>query len=542
MTDRAPRQYAFLAATTRGLALVALVTASLLAQDQTVLVAVVGIGGVWTVATLAERLQFPTMPTIVIEAVLVGVASGLALDQTFQILTALAFPPFTAALRRGAAGAMASLLAELAGLGAVVVVTGAMSVPAAASLITWSIFSLGLALIGTFIHVTYREPVGPLDSYRNAQTLIRELIGLSDGLNRGLEPVTLAASIASAVHDELPVRGLVVHIQRGEQLTPIINDHSGTDAEVRNAEELAARAFRNQTILVDEQAFALPLKSSAGTVAVVSGFLSPGLDPAALGLHTTLGNLASRLEPDIVHLDTALLFAAFRDAATVEERRRLAREMHDGVAQEIASLGYLVDDILADVEGPDVGMRLQVLRERLTAVVGEVRASVRTLRTRVGENESLGTAIGSLARHLSGGSGVPIQVMLDESTQRLRPEVEAELLRIAQEAMNNAVRHSEATLIEVQCTVAPPQAEITIADDGRGIVGRREDSHGLEIMAERARLVEAGFTVQRREPRGTVITVVLDGASASGRHAALRSADTPSTSRNAAGVGRVLQP
>ena len=68
--------------------------------------------------------------------------------------------------------------------------------------------------------------------------------------------------------------------------------------------------------------------------------------------------------------------------------------------------------------------------------------------------------------------------MLDESTQRLRPEVEAELLRIAQEAMNNAVRHSEATLIEVQCTVAPPLAEITIADDGRGIVGRRETPTG----------------------------------------------------------------
>ena len=421
-------------------------------------------------------------------------------------------------------------------------VTGDMSVPAAASLVTWSIFSLGLALIGTFIHATYREPVGPLDSYRNAQTLIRELIGLSDGLNRGLEPVTLAASIANAVHDELPVRGLVVHVQRGEQLTPIINDHSGTEAEVREAEDLADRAFRHQTILVDEHAFALPLRSGAGTVAVVSGFLSPGLDPAALGLHTTLSNLASRLEPDIVHLDTALLFAAFRDAATVEERRRLAREMHDGVAQEIASLGYLVDDIMADVGGPDVELRLQVLRERLSAVVGEVRRSVRTLRTSVGENESLGTAIGSLARHLSGGSGVPIQVMLDESTQRLRPEVEAELLRITQEAMNNAVRHSEATLIEVQCTVAPPQAEITIADDGRGITGRREDSHGLEIMAERARLVEAQFTVQRRQPRGTVITVVLDGAPASGRHSALRSAENLSAGSNAAGTGRVLQP
>ena len=56
---------------------------------------------------------------------------------------------------------------------------------------------------------TYREPADPLDSYRNAQALIRELLGLSDNLKRGLEPVTLAATIASAVHDELPVRGEV---------------------------------------------------------------------------------------------------------------------------------------------------------------------------------------------------------------------------------------------------------------------------------------------------------------------------------------------
>src|SRR5207253_5523010 len=141
-----------------------------------------------------------------------------------------------------------------------------------------------------------------------------------------------------------------------------------------------------------DRAFALPLSSGAGTVAIVTGFLSPGLDPETLRLQYTLSTLAVNLEPDIVHLDTALLFAAFRDAATVEERRRLAREMHDGVAQEMASLGYLVDDIMAESDSPELSLRLQVLRERLSNVVGEVRRSVQTLRTSVGENESLGTA------------------------------------------------------------------------------------------------------------------------------------------------------
>jgi len=544
MTDGSLRQYAFLAATTRGFALVALAVASILASDSMGILAVLSVGCIWLAATTAERSAVPAMVTIVGEAVLIGMASGLALEETFGILTVLAFPPFTAALRRGARGALTSLLTELVGLGIVVVtVTNGLSTPAATSLVTWTIFSLGLALIGTFIHATYREPVDPLDSYRNAQALIRELIGLSDELNRGLEPVTLAASIASAVHDELPVRGVVVHVPRGEQLTPIINDHGASDSEVHAAEDLADRALRHGTILVDAHAFALPLSSGAGTVAVVTGFLSPGLDPVALGLEHTLTLLAASLEPDIVHLDTALLFAAFRDAATVEERRRLAREMHDGVAQEMASLGYLVDDIMAESDSPELVLRLQVLRERLSSVVGEVRRSVRTLRTSVGENESLGTAIGSLARHLTAGSGVPIQVTLDESTHRLRPEVEAELLRITQEAMNNAVRHSEATLIEVQCTVSPPQAEIVVSDDGHGILGRRDDSHGLEIMAERARLVEAEFTVRRHEPRGTVIRVVVDGARTqppARRADAIAAEYKPS--RKSSRLGRVLRP
>jgi signal transduction histidine kinase len=207
-----------------------------------------------------------------------------------------------------------------------------------------------------------------------------------------------------------------------------------------------------------------------------------------------------------------VLFLAFRDSATVEERRRLAREMHDGVAQEMASLGYYVDSLVGqEPAGSERARQLTLLRERLTMVVGEVRRSVQTLRTSIGENDSLGTAIGSLARHLSASSGTPIHVTLDESTTRLRPEVESELLRIAQEAMTNAVRHSGAQAINVQCRVAPPTAEIVIRDDGRGLGRGRDDSHGLEIMRERATLIGADLDVTDSVPHGTSVTVRLTG-------------------------------
>jgi signal transduction histidine kinase len=537
MTARSPRQYAFLAGTTRGFALISLVVAGALHHDTAALLAVLAIGCVWLAATAAEQLPIPRLVTITVEAALIGVVSGLAVGHTFQVLTALAFPPFTAALRRGPRGALVSVATELVTFVAVAVASyGGFSEEAGTSALTWFILSLGLGLIGSFIHLGVMADPDPLDSYRSAQVLIRELIGLSGSLNAGLEPVTLAAGIAGAVQDELPVRALVVHVPRGDLLTPIINDHGGAADELEASEDLAARAWRHGEILVDRHAFALPLASGAGTVAVVSGFLSPGLDPVALGLRQTLADLSARLEPATVHLDTALLFAAFRDAATAEERRRLAREMHDGVAQEMASLGYLVDDIQAEATSPEQALRLQVLRERLSSVVGEVRRSVRTLRTSVGENESLGTAVGALARHLSTGSGVPIQVTLDESNQRLRPEVEAELLRIAQEAMTNAVRHAGATAIEVQCSVSPPAAEIIVSDDGRGLQGRREDSHGLEIMAERARLVSGEFTVEPRAPHGTVVSVRIGG---------IRPEATPvpmPSMQKRPGEGRVLQP
>ena len=139
------------------------------------------------------------------------------------------------------------------------------------------------------------------------------------------------------------------------------------------------------------------------------------------------------------------MFSEFRDYATSGERRRLAREMHDGVAQDIASLGYLVDALAARPSSPEQQATLAMLRDRITHVVAEVRQSVLSLRTSIGESESLGAAIGSIARGLSETSGIAIQVTVDEHTGRLRPEVEAELFRITQEAMNNAIKHSQAT-------------------------------------------------------------------------------------------------
>ena len=265
MTDRSPRQYAFLSTTTPGFVLVALVMASVLGRDPPRSLRSMGSAASRCRSRRLSGSGSPPCPVVVIEGVLVGVACGWSSTR----------PP-------GSHGAWRSRRSRRpCGVGArgpwppcgvggprrrrrSCPVTGPCPCPPRR---TWSPGRSSAwpgSSIGTFIHATYRDPADPLDSYRDAQTLIRELIGLSDGLHRGLEPVSLAASIASAVHDGSPVRGLVVHVPRGEQLRHH-QRHRGTRAEVREAEDLADRAFRHHTILVDAHAFALPLRSGAGT-------------------------------------------------------------------------------------------------------------------------------------------------------------------------------------------------------------------------------------------------------------------------------------
>ena len=199
------------------------------------------------------------------------------------------------------------------------------------------------------------------------------------------------------------------------------------------------------------------------------------------------------------------------DLAVLEERNRLAREVHDGVAQDVASLGYLVDGI-ADLATDDAQRdAVAGLRAEVTRVVAELRASVYDLRNEMRAGEGLGQGVSSFARKVGSRSDLTVHVSLDEGATRLRPEIEAELLRIAQEAMNNARKHSGGRNLWVTCTVRPPHAEIEVLDDGHGLQHARPDSHGMRIMRERAESIGATLDVESLggAPHGTRLRVRL---------------------------------
>ena len=97
-----------------------------------------------------------------------------------------------------------------------------------------------------------------------------------------------------------------------------------------------------------------------------------------------------------------------------------------------------------------------------------------------------------------------MHLTLDEAPTRLRADVEAELLRIAQEAITNARKHAAARNLWVDCRTDPPRARLTIGDDGRGHgTGRRDDSYGIAIMRERAQRIGAHASKSPASPRRT---------------------------------------
>jgi len=249
----------------------------------------------------------------------------------------------------------------------------------------------------------------------------------------------------------------------------------------------------------------LPLDAGAGTFGLVVLRPEPASEPSAVSA------AAATVTAYAAELETALLFDELRAAAATDERHRVAREVHDGMAQELATIGYRLDGLVSDAEpvAADLAAELRNLRRQLSGVVREVRHVIYDLRTGVEPASGLGAALADYARALD-GTTVQVHLELAEATTRLPRETEAELLRIAQEAMTNARRHSGAANLWVTCRISPPAALLRVEDDGSGLPNSRgSDSFGIDIIRERAQRLGASLSLRERLPSGTLVEVLL---------------------------------
>jgi signal transduction histidine kinase len=451
-----------------------------------------------------------------------GVASlvvVLALPDSVLLLPYLVVLPLLAGLSRGVAGAALVTALQLGAATSLVFTGQGVSgiVQQGWLLAPWILTITGAGLLGAWIRTIGKAPAGTStdQQYEVTRRLLGQLRNLTRHLPSGLDPIHMATRILDTVEERTGYSQLAVFTRtegglfaplayRGSDAREALDPDSALIGECwKTASVRTGSASENQTPLLP--AVALPLRLGQEVVGVVYAQGRTGALPASVAaLHTELDEFSLRLA-------TALAFDEVRTLVTCDERQRLAREIHDGVAQEVASLGYVLDELAAMSTEAKVSAGLASLRNELSRVVTELRLSIFDLRTEVGDGPGLGTALSDYVRKLGSRSSMTVHLTLDESPTRLSPGVETELFRIAQEAITNARKHSGAENLWVDCWVRPPSAVIRVRDDGRGMGTGRSDSYGLRIMRERAEHIEASVSVDQavktHDRPGTCVTI-----------------------------------
>jgi signal transduction histidine kinase len=506
-------RFATLTAGARAFALVMLAVPVAVSQDYTAIAGAILLAAVWIIGVFVDGVRsIPAMPALMVEAGLVSLTACLALETSTILVAALVVPPFVAGLVRAGVGVIEVMAAQVVVCALTILLSRDISLTTSILMawFMWSTVGLGIGLIASFMHHSRLEE-SVTSSYRDARGLLIQFRELSGDLVEGLDPVGIAERILAVSREHLPLAGAVVYAPTSHGFSPLVEGDASDagDAGADNAHVLLA-CFDRAEPVVDGPWVAFPLRTEAGVVAVVAGAVMPALRPTPSQLRQSLDEASATLRREALQLDTALLFSSVQHDATAHERKRVARELHDGVAQDLASLGYLIDE-LTDTSQTD-GQRETCgqLRAELTRVVTELRRSLFVLRNEPDDEVSLGQAVEALARHIESRSGIRITVAADEGSKRLRPEVEAELLRIAQEGITNAVKHAQADLVEVVVHVQAPHATVVVRDEGVGLGDGRDDSHGIHIMRERARRIGAELDLRNREDgSGAELRVVL---------------------------------
>ncbi len=514
---------AFFLATVLGLALAFREPAAL---QGTVLV--IGIGAVAMI--VAHFSVINQRWILLVEGFFAALAISVTLPGSEMVLPYLVVPVLLAGI--GGAVRDVELVAgfEVVGLAIVLALGGGAESTAAGLELAapWAVASLGAGFVGAWFGQLRGAP-SRVDgaSYESARRLLSQLRTVARRLSSGLDPVSLAEQALTAVHEQLgDARSALFVRTEGGVLSPL--GYHGYDAKqtLLPSGHLVERCWSEMRPAHGPQPHGraetrwrtvLPLRSGTRMIGVVIADAPEAPQPGALD------SLLRELDEQALRLDTALVFDEVRSLATLEERQRVAREIHDGVAQEVASLGYALDELVATATDDKRRQQLTDVRSEVSRVVSELRLSIFDLRSEISPAAGLGSALSNYIRTVGSRSGLTVHLTLDESPTRLRTEVETELLRIAQEAVTNARKHSGAENLWVDCRIRPPFARITVQDDGTGLAdvltGPRADSYGLHIMRERAERINATLDIGSRDKnpsgRGTRVTVTVGDESSS---------------------------
>ena len=266
----------------------------------------------------------------------------------------------------------------------------------------------------------------------------------------------------------------------------------------------------NEGIYAIQSASVAPLRLDNTSIGVlwVGRYSGKPFTPTDL---TGLGHLAAQA---VIALEHASMAARLQSFAVVEERSRIAREMHDSLAQILGYLGLEMQTLEAltrqgDREGTLA--ELKQAREMIKSAQADVRGNILSLRTTLAGEINLTAALQKYCNEFEIQTGVTTRLIDEtEAELTLSPLAETQLVRIVQEGLTNVRKHAQASSVQLKLMTHEGWLCMTIVDDGIGIQQDVSCSHfGLQTMRERAESVGGSLTVSSIRNHGTRIELYL---------------------------------
>lgn len=256
---------------------------------------------------------------------------------------------------------------------------------------------------------------------------------------------------------------------------------------------------------------ALPLQIGANVFGIIDVSCNHPQTFDEIDLYTAQ-TLADQLA---IALDNARLYLELRDLAVIEERNRIAREIHDTLAQGFAGISMNVEiakQALNRQEFTEVERILERTRTLAKDNLSQARRSVQSLRPYVGELGELELILRQEIDLFSQEMNIPCDYELAGKPYTLSAEIRLGFLRICQEALNNVKKHAQASWVRLQLEYSPAGVTMIILDNGIGFDGvqaSQTSGFGLICMQERARLMGGVLTCQSEKGRGTEIRLFV---------------------------------
>ncbi len=213
---------------------------------------------------------------------------------------------------------------------------------------------------------------------------------------------------------------------------------------------------------------------------------------------------------------TDVILEKVQREAVLEERHRMAREMHDTLAQSFSGLGFQLDALNTRLPAAqaEAHQQLETAREMVRHGREGLRRSLMNLRAQELERGDLTDALPELARQITVGTGIELRCEIERPTQGLAEVIETNLLRIGQECLANAVQHAHPKRIRLSFSQSPGRVRLCVADDGLGFdpvqASASGNGHfGWRGIRERAGQIGAELQLDTQPGRGTTVTVTV---------------------------------